>query len=100
MDDKERSGIHLITDERERQINEELWDSGHDDEHDEEEIAFAAVCYAMPTSARKMNSNGDAPYYWPWDSYYWKPSNRIRDLVKAAALIAAEIDRIQRQRRR
>jgi hypothetical protein len=34
---------------------------------------------------------------WPWDERWWKPSNDpIRDLVKAGALIAAEIDRLQR----
>jgi hypothetical protein len=34
---------------------------------------------------------------WPWDEKWWKPStNPIRNLVKAGALIAAEIDRLQR----
>lgn len=36
---------------------------------------------------------------WPWHSSWWKPSDDpIRNLVKAGALIAAEIDRLQRQR--
>jgi hypothetical protein len=34
---------------------------------------------------------------WPWDASWWKPSNDpVRNLVKAGALIAAEIDRLQR----
>jgi hypothetical protein len=35
---------------------------------------------------------------WPWDKGWWKPTpdNRIRELEKAGALIAAEIDRLQR----
>jgi hypothetical protein len=34
---------------------------------------------------------------WPWDNKYWKPSeDKVRNLVKAGALIAAEIDRLQR----
>jgi hypothetical protein len=35
--------------------------------------------------------------FWPWDQDWWKPSpDPIRNLVKAGALIAAEIDRLQR----
>lgn len=35
---------------------------------------------------------------WPWDKSWWKPTpdDRIRELIKAGALIAAEIDRLQR----
>lgn len=34
----------------------------------------------------------------PFSSVWWKPSpeNRIKELAKAGALIAAEIDRLQR----
>ena len=33
---------------------------------------------------------------WPWAASWWKPKNRRRDLVRAAALIVAEIERIDR----
>jgi hypothetical protein len=33
---------------------------------------------------------------WPWDRKWWKPTDRRRDLVKAAALILAEIERLDR----
>lgn len=37
-----------------------------------------------------------APDAWPWDPSWWKPSpDPIRNLVKAGALIAAEIDRLR-----
>lgn len=38
------------------------------------------------------------PRTWPWGEASWKPSpdDRVRELVKAGALIAAEIDRIRR----
>jgi hypothetical protein len=33
---------------------------------------------------------------WPWDQKWWKPSDDpVKNLVKAGALIAAEIDRLQ-----
>jgi hypothetical protein len=39
-----------------------------------------------------------APKHWPWDLNSWKPSpdNRIKELVKAGALVVAEIERLQR----
>ena len=36
------------------------------------------------------------PYYWPWDPAWWKPIDPRCDLVKAGALILAEIERIDR----
>jgi hypothetical protein len=39
------------------------------------------------------------PCGWPWDAEWFRPvpKDRIRELVKAGALIAAEIDRLNRQ---
>ena len=83
-------GINLIEAERERQIYQEGWTEEHDDKHVNNELALAAACYAVPD----VFSQG----YWPptWDLSWYKPTTRIRDLVKAGALIAAEIDRLQR----
>lgn len=38
----------------------------------------------------------DCPAEWPWDEMLWKPTpdDRIRELAKAGALIATEIDRL------
>jgi len=78
-------GVRLIEAERQRQINCEGWSLGHDD-HDEGELAKAAACYAI-----------DSNFSWPWDFKYWKPGGgRIRQLTKAGALIAAEIERLLR----
>lgn len=90
-------GVELIADERARQIAKG-YDHDHDDMHVVEEIARGAACYAMPAPYRTTGGNGDAPHHWPWSSDDWNPSpdNRIRELVKAGALIAAEIDRLQR----
>jgi hypothetical protein len=47
---------------------------------------------------KTLRSTGIIGRYWPWDREWWKPTpnNRIRELAKAGALIAAEIDRLQR----
>ena len=36
------------------------------------------------------------PKEWPWDAAWWKPATRQRNLVKATALIVAEIERNKR----
>jgi hypothetical protein len=36
----------------------------------------------------------DIPGFWLWEKKWWKPSSPRKDLVKAAALLIAEIDRI------
>lgn len=103
------SGIELIAAERERQITAEGWTPDHDDKHDCFEITDAAMCYlsvAGPVSAGAKI--GDIKPYnldfttgepqWPWEEESWKPSqNPIHNLVKAGALIVAEIERIQRR---
>lgn len=92
------SGIELIAAERQRQIAVEGWTPEHDDEHGMGEMAAAAVCYAqlgIDEEIRAVGPVGDFFIeWWPWANEWWKPSeDPIRNLVKAGALIAAEIDR-------
>jgi hypothetical protein len=89
-------GIALIAAERRRQIEDEGWTPEHDDEHDNHELSEAAACYALGVPAAVSPANGARVPLWPWDESWWKPGDRVRDLVKAGALIAAEIDRLQR----
>lgn len=88
-----------IVAERQRQINAEGWTPEHDDEHDKGEMARAAACYAYEatrTEHQRSLDDGFAPPMWPWAERWWKPTDRRRDLVKAAALIIAEIERLDR----
>jgi hypothetical protein len=90
-----RGGVELIAAERQRQITSEGWSPEHDDIHGSAALAKAAVCYALK-SALPCFDGGHTPNMWPWADG-WKPSpDPIRNLVKAGALIAAEIDRIRR----
>jgi len=93
-----KTGIELIADERKRQIEVEGWTPQHDSEHTDDSIACAAACYAFPERHRPMR--GGIPFGWKWAKLWWKPSpeNRVKELVKAGALIAAEIDRLQNQK--
>jgi hypothetical protein len=92
--------------ERRRQIECEGWTSEHDDSHDQCELAHAAACYANPIAividgaGIEIGPPGadTLPIGWPehWNSEWWKPKDQRRDLVKAASLIIAEIERIDR----
>lgn len=102
--DRMRTGIELIAEERAAQKTREGYNDAHDDAHRAGEIAMAAACYALPGFIRECAPFGQAKTYfsrlWPWEADSWKPSpeSRVRELVKAGALIAAEIDRLQRAR--
>jgi len=91
-----KTGIELIAAERERQIKSEGWTLEHDDTHVDREILQAALSYAM-CSMNDADYNDAATSEWPFNATWWKPSeDPIRNLTKAGALIAAEIDRLQR----
>jgi hypothetical protein len=100
-----KTGIELIAEERARQISQEGWTPEHDNQHRRGELAHAAVGYAS-LAAYQSSAHLTSPAtemdphpQWPWDADWWKPSaSRIRNLQKAGALIAAEIDRLQRLR--
>jgi len=91
------NGVELIAAERARQIAMEGWTPEHDDNHDNAELADAARCYIRQSSCPEKFTRGQSPFIWPWEACWWKPSpDPVRNLVKAGALIAAEIDRLQR----
>ncbi len=97
-------GIELIAEERKRQIEKEGFDAKHDFSHLPDELATAAAVYALPEHLRLFYNTyalgnekmGVKPLWWPFDPEWFKPSpnDRKRELIKAGALIAAELDRI------
>lgn len=89
-------GIVDVLSERERQVVVEGWTPEHDDQHCLGEMAAAAVCYAFEDIHPNWVKRGAQGCNWPWADEWWKPRDRRRNLVKAAALIIAEIDRIDR----
>ena len=90
--------------ERVRQMAVEGWTPEHDDCHDRAELAQAAACYAISGTpadeAVFIHGRWKDPrdLFWPrgFGLEWWKPTNRRRDLVKAGALILAEIERLDR----
>ncbi|WP_176331037.1 hypothetical protein [Burkholderia vietnamiensis] len=78
--------------ERRRQVEQEGWTPEHDDAHLTGDLALAAACYAIQGSGRWAHNS----FMWPWPSEWWKPTKPRRDLVKAGALILAELERLDR----
>ncbi len=94
------SGVELIAEERARQIAKEGWTDEHDDAHDEGEMAEAAAVYALCAVEQARGWVGpftERPENWPWDAEWFKPKDQLSNLIRAGALIAAEIDRLQRE---
>jgi hypothetical protein len=78
-------GVDLIRAERQRQVAVEGWSADHDERHVCGELVAAAAVY--------LGVSGVGT--WPWsDTAPSMGADAIADLVKAGALIAAEIDRL------
>lgn len=93
------SVIDEIAAERRRQIEVEGWTPAHDDEHGRGELAMAAMAYCQAASAPVDDTSilaNKPPLYWPWPLRWWKPKTKRRDLIRAAALIVAEVERLDR----
>lgn len=100
------SAMLAVIAERRRQIEVEGWTPEHDDDHTLGELARAGACYALqsPQHINKPQYAAEAcaylPAAWPWSREWWKPQGFRRDLVRAGALILAEIERFDRLRGR
>ncbi|HEY4583954.1 MAG TPA: hypothetical protein VIG88_14010 [Lysobacter sp.] len=111
-------GVTRIALERARQIGEEGRTPDADLAYGDDVLAAAGACYALPhTDARRQAcrlEDDGTPIGWAFPAEAWKPgpvyqravvigdehplymqpADRIRELEKAGALIAAEIDRL------
>lgn len=84
-----KTGVELIAEERQEQIEKHKWDIEHDACYHNEELITAALFCIDPWR-----------FEWPWgwiENFRTKIryKNRINQLKVAGALIAAEIDRLQ-----
>lgn len=92
-----KTAIELILAEQKRVSEQEGYTPEHDDMHDQEELALAAACYAYPPNRAYPGRLEE----WPFEPESFKetPNDRVRELVKAAYLITAEIERLIRLRK-
>ena len=80
--------------ERNRQI-ELGYDAEHDDEHTNNQLARAAASYAVGGGLFKIQLNVPLQV-WPYQWYYEDEKTEREKLVIAAALLVAEIERLDR----
>jgi len=92
------SAIELVHAERIGQIEREGYTPAHDDQYACEELAIAAACYAVHGTHTEVILSGSYDDAWPWEARFdkRKTHTRLRRLVIAAALLIAEIERVQR----
>jgi PRTRC genetic system protein C len=109
------AGVGQVALERRRQMDVEGYTSAHDDAHTDHSLAMAAAVYAAPEPVHVYRNPPDQfSDPWPWhpiedkrkfaDAGMHVPASaaeysveeRVALLVKAGALIAAEIDRLGR----
>ena len=92
--------------ERQRQLK--VYTPEHDDAQVEGQLSRAAAAYAVASTSaiyeedKARPTKWDHSYVpsvdrlWPWNWTYWKPKDRRHDLVRAGALILAELERLDR----
>jgi hypothetical protein len=101
-----KTGVELIAEERQRQIDIEGYNEEHDSQHKVSEFISAAGSYAdsaVMYALKEEGATNDAltngipflkkSFVWGYDAF--KPTGCLKDLIKAGALIAAAIDRLQ-----
>jgi len=76
--------------ERQRQVEQEGWTLERDDQYVDGQLASAAVAYVQVYTPYLV------PHSWPWSTHWFKPADDRRNLVKAGALLLAEIERLDR----
>ena len=92
-----KTGIELIAEERQKQIEKNGWDSNHDDLHTDGSLrVVAATLCAVGTDATVLDPLERGTLQNPWGLEEKLREDHVRRLKVAGALIAAEIDRIQR----
>lgn len=86
--------------ERGRQIQVEGYTPEQDDSaYAHGELAWAAAAYSV-CAGSEISFPGQGKYcpnVWPWNRQWFKPATARRMLIKAAALIVAQIEQIDRR---
>jgi hypothetical protein len=101
MNNNATKAVQDVLAERQRQITKEGWTTAHDDAYYAGDLSKAASVYALVGSSdgRVIGdelSPSITQMVWPWEWHWFKPRDRRYNLVRAAALLLAEIERLDR----
>lgn len=89
-----KSGIELIAEERWEQVYKHSWGMDHDADHQYGELAKNAAALAVIGTDADITEIGE-PFEDDWGLCEKLKGDRLKALIVAGALIAAEIDRLQ-----
>lgn len=92
-------GVTAIAQERRGQIEREGYAPSEDDGYTAGELVQAAVAYATWEWSEADDREGHLAVHWPasWNPAAFKPRDYRANLVRSGALIAAELDRLDRK---
>lgn len=87
--------LHEVYKERVRQVFDEGYSVYADDCHTHMELARGGAAYAV---AKHIDNLGRHPAQlgWPFPEFSFKPTDHRRNLIKAMAMLCAEVERIDR----
>lgn len=99
------SALKDVVSERNRQRNEEYYSDANDDTYVENELVRASASYVNHVVGRSWlypskpsaYTSELVPDLWPWSEQAWKPKSPRQDLVRATALLVADIERLDRK---
>jgi len=89
-----------VIEERRRQVCSEGWTPSHDDQHGDGAMSIAAACYALWDQRGPQVAELNLGKLWRWTGWgesWFKPKDPRRNLIRAAALLIAEIERLDRR---
>jgi hypothetical protein len=108
VDARAQAALDVLA-ERRRQVEKEGWTPERDDAYKDYSLARAAAAYALAAATDRADRavmddfghaglTGELMRVWPqsWAATWFKPKSRRNDLVKAGALVLAEIERLDR----
>lgn len=93
-----KTGIELISEMRWEQVYKHGYNNDHDSDHTHGELAKAAAalaCLGTDAYVEDVSSFIEEDHTDEWGLCEKLKDNRLKSLVVAGALIAAEIDRLQ-----
>jgi hypothetical protein len=93
--------LKQVAEERRRQVEDLGWSPEGDDKLTTGQLVRMGAGYALhstlyASAGAGAPQPGSAPGFWPHDYAAFKPEDQRSDLIRAAALIVAEIERLDR----
>lgn len=98
-----KTGVEIIAQERAEQISKHRWLPSHDDMHTDGSLRVVAAVLACDGTDAIVSDpldRGSEFNHWGLREKLTGDDNRVHRLAVAGALIAAEIDRINRESKR